>query len=222
MGYKFIIIKIFTVCVLSFLSFARCTTSISKGKQINSTDKVNYNNYSIGVSKELKGKVSILYNDSTCLLLGVKDQPFMLIAGTDYNQLTLPKDIQELTFGVRGIALGVPILPTSNEMPYILLPEWIMKRQKIEYLSLNHIILNDFSLISNFFIKYLALSDIKIKNRSNLINEFSALKTLEYIIQDNVLSIEERAALQQALPHVNIVSEVEFNKRMKKGKINLF
>jgi len=168
----------------------------------------------------IKGDKSMMFFDKKGLIIGLNDEPYMLVAGTDFELNNLPDKIAKKLSHTKIVILRPPIL-LGDEQPeqYYLIPIWLRELNAVESLRMNHIEIDDLRFLQNTPIKHLIIHDANVKDKKKLAGDISKLKHLQYLAYDFIFSTQEITKIQLSLPNAVILSVSEFNKDFDSGKI---
>jgi len=168
----------------------------------------------------VKGDKSMMFFDQKGLLIGLNNEPFLLMAGTDFDPNNLPDEILKQFTHIKIVLLRPPLM-LGDKQPerYYLIPTWLKELYTLEYLRINHFEIDDLQFLQNTSIKHLIVSNANIKDKKKLAVDISKLKYLQYIVCDFIFSTQEITEIQLNLPNAIILAESEYNKKIESGEI---
>ena len=168
----------------------------------------------------VKGDKSMMFFDQKGLLIGLNNEPFLLMAGTDFDPNNLPDEILKQFTHIKIVLLRPPLM-LGDKQPerYYLIPKWLKELHTLEYLRINHFEIDDLQFLQNTSIKHLIVSNANIKDKKKLAVDISKLKYLQYIVCDFIFSTQEITEIQLNLPNAIILAESEYNKKIESGEI---
>lgn len=169
---------------------------------------------------KVKGAKSMMFFDKTGLLIGLNNEPFLLVAGTDFDTSNLSDEILKQFTHIKIFLLRPP-LSLGNKQPdqYYLIPGWLKELHALEYLRMNHFEIDDLQFLQKTSIKHLIISNANVKDKKKLADEITKLKYLQYLVCDSIFSAQEITEIQSTLPKTIILIESEYNNKIKSGEI---
>jgi hypothetical protein len=168
----------------------------------------------------VKGDKSLMFFDQKGLLIGLNNEPFLLLAGPDFDPNNLPDKILKQFAHIKNFLLGPPLI-FGDKQPdrYYLIPTWLKELHTLEYLRIKHFEIDDLRFLQNTSIKQLIVSNANIKDKKKLAGDISKLKYLQYLVCDFIFSTQEITEIQLNLPNAVILAESEYNKKIESGEI---
>ena len=155
----------------------------------------------------LGGKGEILSISPKCTVVGVGDNPFTMFATPDFDVTKLPPSVGAKVYGIKSLILQYTFREyLKDEDNYAEIPSWITDFKKIKELKLDHVIINDLSLLQSLSFENLILSDVKYKDDFDLHKELSKLKHLKYLAVDDSVSVTFKDAAKQLSPKLEVMS----------------
>jgi hypothetical protein len=169
---------------------------------------------------KVEGVKSMMFFDKKGLLIGLNSEPFLLMAGTDFDPNNLPDEILKQFTHIKIVLLGPPLM-LGDKQPerYYLIPKWLKELHTLEYLRMNHFEIDDLQFLQNTSIKHLIVSNANIRDKKKLADDISKLKYLQYLVCDFIFSPQEIAEIQLNLPNTVILFESAYNKKILSGEI---
>ncbi len=169
---------------------------------------------------KVKGNKSMLFFDKKGLLIGLNNEPYFLLAGTDFNPIDLPDEILKQFTQIKIFILRPPLM-LGDKQPerYYLIPKWLKELHTVECLRMDHFEIDDLQFLQNTSIKQLVVSNANVKDTKKLAGDISNLKYLQYLVCDFIFSTQEIAEIQLNLPNAVILSKSEYNKKIESGEI---
>ncbi len=166
------------------------------------------------------GYKSLMFFDKKGLLIGLNNEPFLLMAGPDFDPNDLPDNLLKQFNHVKIVMLRPPLI-LGDKIPerYYLIPASIKELNKLEYLRISRFEIDGLNFLQNTSIKQLIISDANVKDKKALMGEVSKLKYLHYLVCDFIFSTQEIDEIQLNLPNVVILSESEYNEKINSGEI---
>lgn len=169
---------------------------------------------------KVKGDKSVIFFNKKGLLIGLNNEPFLLMSGPDFDPNNLPDEILKQFTHIKMVILRPPLI-LGDKQPelYYLIPTWLKELHTVEYLRMNHFEIDDLRFLQKTSIKHLIINDANVKDKKKLAGEISKLKYLQYLVCDFIFSAHEISEIQLNLPNAIILSESEYNKKIERGEI---
>lgn len=163
----------------------------------------------------------VLFFDNTCVIIEKDNSPYILNASTEFDPALLPITIQEKVYNVVSISLSIPfdtVEGIGNAFP---MPKWLSQFGGVKYLTLEHINLEPAFFFEHSELKHLVIIGMSVGDKSVLINNISELTSLEYLVYDESLSLDDISDIRKKAPKVVVLSEKEYDIKLENGEITL-
>jgi len=98
----------------------------------------------------IRGDKSMMFFDEKGLVIGLNNEPYMLVAGTDFEPNNLPDKIAKQFSHIKIVILRPPLL-LGEKRPeqYYLVPTWLKELNAVESLRMNHFEIDDLRFLQN-------------------------------------------------------------------------
>jgi hypothetical protein len=187
----------------------------------NNNEYVDNGNSAIDISfKDLNKETCVLFSNKHVILIGLNNKPYALFADTKFEMSSLPSEISNDLMQIKKVLLKPSLLGNHKINEFQSIKPWLANFHKVEYLTLDHIKLENLNVIHKLPLKYLILSNVTLDNRNETIDEIGNLKTLKYIAHNSLFTPVEILKLKKDLAGVTILLEADFNRQVEKGEID--
>lgn len=203
--------------------FLACSPKLTKNITKSPMKKNNYSVFmtdgvTLNVDFHGMGSNSVIFFDKTCVIIGVNNAMTMLVAQVGFDPINLPDSLYEDIFNLPNINFS-PGDPFEN-LKYDI-PKWLMKMSKMVYLRLEDAKLNDLTFLRDLNLKQLVLIKSEFENRDSVLKDISEILKLQYLVTDNLLTQGEISYLKEKRPDLVILSEIDYNKKIEAGEIDV-
>lgn len=138
---------------------------------------------------ELNGEGQIIYASPNCFVLGLKGTPYMLFITPEFSQTSLIDKFGESIYSVTRCVLQ-PTFFVNREITYCQVPKWLSNFNKIKYLRLENVNIDDLKVLTNLPIEHLVLENIEQTDSEKVMEAISDLKKLKEISYDQSLPLK--------------------------------
>lgn len=206
--------------VLFFVIFTACNRNGYLNKNHMTNNKhVSNGSSSIDISdRHLDRKSSVMFANNDGIIVGLNNKPIALFASVGFDPYKLPPTLSNQMPSISRIFLKSELNKKNVKEPK-LIPSWLLKFTAVDYLKLKDVEILNLQTLNLPRLKYLVLNNVSFEDRAVIIKEFHILKSLEYLAHDNIFTSLEIAVIKKSSPNIKIMSEQEFNKKVKHGEI---
>jgi len=210
------------VCLFTLTSFPACLLA-QNNFDMNDTKIYSKEGYSLMADLSGIGEnASVLFFDKTCTIIGLDNRPRTLYVSPEFKPSILPDFLQKTFHDIRVVIFDPPLESAkAKSVEFHSIPAWLYEIEKLEYLTFNYIAINPFFFDQNLPIKHLVFEKVRPEDKSTIIDRIAHMKTLEYLVHQNLFSTEEVSLIKQNIPRLTILQESEYDDKIEKGEIPL-
>jgi hypothetical protein len=213
----------------SYAQKAAANTNLKKDSSKNSDKNISIyvkDGYSIGIDKgdlgEIAENAGVLFFDKTCLIIGLDDRPYSLVASSEFDPFKLPVNLQDKFYMVKAVTLRLPFVSDEQQVvDFHPMPSWLKKVVALSYLTIDHIKLDPSFFSENLPIKHLVLGEILQEDKNVIIRNIASLKNLKYLVHRSLFTDGEVLTIKERASGVIVLLESEYEKKIENGEINV-
>jgi hypothetical protein len=159
--------------------------------------------------REHGSRAELIFFTDNCIVLGRGKKVDWLIASTDFDPRTIPRNLQKRFDRIQLVTL-MKMKGNSNVRDTLtFLPSWLFGLSKLKGVEFNNFIVGGDAPIDQLKIVYLILKDCQIKDINDFINKVSKNEYLGVLIHRDIFSNEDIAKIEAQAPSIKVIPDTD-------------
>ena len=166
------------------------------------------------------GQPSVLYDDSTCMVMALKGVVHAVFATRGFDPNSLALFIREEVFKSPVVSLSLyDSFDDDIKIEYVELPGWISNMTFLRNMTIQGGIKGSLKLLKHIPLTTLVTYDVLAKDKTDIINEIVAMQHLEYFVC-NTLGEEEINYIKKRRPKLSVMTFDQYKAEKGNDKMN--
>ncbi len=171
------------------------------------------------LSSDVDG-MSILSFDRTFVLVGLKGQPFSIIASLEFVPSVLPSAIRDEFYNIVVVELRKQFGSRENQFQsFNHIPSWLYDLHKLQVLIIDSYKLDEQFFERNSALERLIMRNLDGKSKAAIVEQVDLLQHLKYLVHDEIFTDEEVTLIHSRRPNLVILQESAYDKMIDLGEI---
>jgi len=208
----------FASLILIILSIGLSAQEASKGALVKedsmraSTRMTMVHGAGLTLGTRLTDDETVLFVDSTAIILGLVGRPNTLFATYKFDLFELPPNLQLDFTSLRVVILGDFEGSKLELREFHKIPDWLKLLHQLDSLIVYNAKLDQMPFSTSLSIKYLELCEDHLSDKGAILQGIGDLRDLKYLVHDHLFSQSDCLFIQTKLPQAIVISKSDYDR----------